>query len=100
MALQVKKKLNEQEVACVKGAIQAARAGKASLTQLAHAHDLAESAWLSGVTGELREHIHNMTPKPPMRVEAKSILLGIISGIFTHYLFRWAEPNGNGKIQD
>lgn len=96
----MKKKLNDSEIACIGSALKAAREGRASLTQLAHAHDLAESAWLSGVTGELRGHIHSMTPKPPMRMEAKSILLGIVSGIFTHYIFKWSEPKEDRRIED
>ena len=50
------------------------------------AHDLAEDATLNGTLGELRTHIRNMVPRPPLHAETKGVLLGVVSGILTHYL--------------
>lgn len=85
----MKRELTPDEIGHLTTAVRAARKGEATLAQLAHAHDLAQGAMLNGTVGELRGHIRAMTPQPPMRVEAKSILLGVLSGILTHYIFRW-----------
>jgi len=85
------RELTQNEVGHVKAALQAARKGGATLEQLAHAHRLAEDACLNGTVGELREHIHRVTPQPPLRMEARSIFLGVMSGIVTHYIFKWSE---------
>jgi hypothetical protein len=76
-------KLSPVEVAKIQAALAAARQGRATLEQLAHAHRLAEGQNLNGTLGELREHIRRMTPAPPLRNEAKSIMLGVISGLLT-----------------
>ena len=78
------KKLSPAEISEVQHTLAEARAGRATLAQLARAHDLASGADLNGTLGELREHIRGMTPRPPLRDEAKAILLGVISGMFTH----------------
>jgi hypothetical protein len=82
------KKLSPAEISEVQHTLAEARAGRATLVQLARAHDLASGASLNGTLGELREHIRTMTPKPAMRDEAKAIFLGCISGVFTHLLLR------------
>ena len=82
------KNLNNAQVAEIQQAITQARAGRATLSQLARAHDLAEDACLSGTLGELRGHIRAMTPRPVFRMEGRDILLGVISGVFTHLLLR------------
>ena len=82
------KKLSPAEVAEVQKVLAEARAGRATLAQLARAHDLACGADLNGTLGELRDHIRAMTPRPALRDEAKAIVLGCISGVFTHMLLQ------------
>lgn len=76
-------RLTSSQVQEIRRALADARQGKATLKQLAHAHHLAEHQQLNGTLGELRDHIRRMTPSPPLRNEAKSIILGIISGVIT-----------------
>jgi hypothetical protein len=78
------KKLTTSEIAEVERTLALARAGQATLTQLARAHDLACGADLNGTVGELREHIGRATPRPPLRDEVRSIVLGFLSGLATH----------------
>lgn len=82
------KPLAPSQVAEIQATLTNARAGRATLSQLAHAHDLAEDACLNGTLGELREHIRKMTPRPVFRMEGRDILLGVISGVFTHLLLK------------
>jgi hypothetical protein len=82
------KTLTINEISEIQHVLDEARAGRATLVQLARAHDLASGASLNGTLGEIREHIRAMTPKPAMRDEAKAIFLGCISGVFTHLLLR------------
>ena len=84
------KKLTQAELAEIQKILVDARAGRATLPQLAHAHELATCANLNGTLGELHEHIRRATPRPPLRDEASAIFLGIVSGVFTHLLLR--EP--------
>lgn len=65
-----------------------ARSGRATLGELAAAHDLAAQAGPSRELGELREHLRRMVPAPVARTEAKSIVIGIVSGFLTHYLLQ------------
>lgn len=78
------KKISPVEIAEVERTLTLARTGRATLAQLAAAHDLANGASLNGTVGELREHIRRATPKPFARDEAKSIFLGFLSGLVTH----------------
>ena len=80
------KALTPAQVVLIQETLAHAREGKATLAQLATAHDLAEGATLNGTLGELRFHIRAMVPAPPMRAEAKGVLIGIVSGILTHFL--------------
>ena len=82
------KTLTAAQIAQVQKTLTEARAGRATLTQLAVAHDLATGADLNGCLGELRAHMRSMVPAPPMRAEAKGVLLGIVSGVLTHMLLR------------
>jgi hypothetical protein len=82
------KTLTPAQIAEIQKALAQARAGRATLSQLAHAHDLAEDACLNGTLGELREHIRAATPRPLFRMEGRDILLGVISGVFTHLLLK------------
>lgn len=76
------------EIAEIRHTLTEARAGRATLAQLARAHDLANGASLNGTLGELRDYIRAMTPRPAMRDEAKAIFLGCVSGVFTHFLLQ------------
>jgi len=87
------KKLTPAELAEIQKILVEARAGRATLPQLALAHELATGANLNGTLGELREHIRRATPRPPLRDEARAILLGIASGVFTHLLLRNRTPS-------
>ncbi len=80
------KQLSQPELVQIRTALEAGRRGRATLTQLAAAHDLATAGQLSGCLGELRDLIRACTPTPPFRNEAKSIILGVISGIFANML--------------
>jgi hypothetical protein len=90
------KSLTPEQVALVKTTLDHAREGKATLCQLAAAHDLANGANLNGTLGELREHMRRMVPAPPMKMEAKAVVLGIVSGVLTHYLLN-GVPTGEDK---
>lgn len=83
-------KISSDEVGSIQRALNDARFGRATLKQLAHAHDVCEthsaSHNLSATIGELREHIRKLTPAPPSNTITsifKSLLLGTISGIIT-----------------
>jgi hypothetical protein len=86
------KVLAPAEIATVQKTLAEARAGRATLSQLARAHDLANNADLNGTLGELREHIRRATPAPPLRDEARAIVLGVIGGVFTHLLLGKRTP--------
>lgn len=79
-------KLTPAQIQEIRQALTDARQGRATLKQLAHAHEMAEGQQLNGTVGELRDHIRRMTPAPVMKTEAKSILLGVISGVITWFL--------------
>ena len=76
-------KLSAEEFAHVKKAIVDAEAGKATLPQLARAHHICERVGANDTLGEVRKHIRRYVPTPFMRTEAKSVLLGVISGVIT-----------------
>ena len=80
------KTLTPAEVAQVQEALALARQGRATLVQLAVAHDLASGAGLNGTLGELRAHMRQMITPPPLHDSSKHIVLGVISGILTHYV--------------
>ena len=73
MKNEIMKKLTPEEITSVQNTLALARQGKATLAQLAAAHDLANGANLNGTLGEIRFHIHRMTPQPILSSEAKPI---------------------------
>jgi hypothetical protein len=79
------KTLSPVEAAQVKSTLALARSGRATLVQLALAHELASGSGLNGTLGELREHMRRMISPPPLHESSKHIVLGVISGIITHY---------------
>ena len=70
------KVLTPAEIAQVQKTLALARAGRATLSQLAQAHDLANGADLNGTLGELREHIRCATPRPPLR-DVEDVVIGM-----------------------
>ena len=85
------KKLTPEEIAQIQGTLALARQGRATLVQLAVAHDLVIGAVLNGCLGELRAHIHRMVSPPPWHVEGKDMALGVASGFLTHFLLQAAS---------
>lgn len=83
------RKLTRPEALVVRKALDDARSGQATLTQLAHAHDLAEDGCLSGCLGELRQHIRNHTPEPvssPIKSAIGDLIIGAFAGVLTHHM--------------
>jgi hypothetical protein len=80
--------LTKEEIAQIQGVLALAREGRATLVQLATAHDLAIGAVLNGCLGELRAHIHQMVAPPHYHMEGKDIALGVASGFLTHFLLQ------------
>ena len=80
------KTLAPAEAAQIKSTLALARQGKATLVQLATAHELASEAGLRGAMEELRAHMHRMVAPLPLHDATKDVVLGIISGILTHHL--------------
>jgi hypothetical protein len=73
--------------------LDAARRGGATLVGLAQAHEIAVDHKLHSVIAELRRHIRSMVPDPNdgRTRSARDILLGVGSGIVTHYALKAAE---------
>jgi hypothetical protein len=80
------KTLTPAEVAQVQSTLALARQGRATLVQLAAAHELAGEAGLRGTMEELRAHMRRMVTPLPLHSATKDIALGVISGILTHHL--------------
>jgi hypothetical protein len=79
----------------VRKALDAARADGASLAQLMAAHQIAEKWKLVHVVAELRQHVRHMIPDKRLHISTtNNILLGIVSGVFTHYLLKAMEKRG------
>jgi len=87
------KSLTKEKVAEIQATLVLARQGKATLVQLATAHDLAVGAVLNGCLGEIRSHIHRMVSPPLFHTECKSLALGVASGFLTHFLLRSSSSN-------
>ena len=73
--------LTPVQIAQIQETLAHARAGRATLAQLAAAHDLAEDATLNGTLGELRTHIRAMTPCPPQPSRTRNLLWGFVGGL-------------------
>ena len=82
------KNLTPAEVTQIQETLALARQGRATLPQLAVAHELANGAGLNGILGELRAHIRQMVSPPPLHDSSRNIALGVISGILTHHLLK------------
>jgi len=88
-----------QDVATMRAALDAARQGGASVSQLAHAHELAEKHHLPTVTAELRAHLRHVIPDPMNGhlPTARMICLGVISGVVTHLVLRLSSLRRKGS---
>ena len=84
------KTLTKDEIAQIQGTLALAREGRATLVQLATAHDLAIGAVLNGCLGELRAHIMRMVSPPPWHMEGKDLAIGVASGFVTHFILQAA----------
>jgi hypothetical protein len=82
------KTLTKDQIAEIQATLALAREGRATLVQLATAHDLAIGAVLNGCLGELRAHIFQMVAPPRYHMEGKDIMLGVASGFLTHFLLQ------------
>jgi hypothetical protein len=82
------KTLSKSEASEIQKTLDLARSGKATLAQLAVAHDLAVNGTLNSCIGEIRAHIRRTVTPPPWHMEGKEILLGVASGFLTHFLLR------------
>lgn len=80
-------------------ALDAAREDGASLAQLMEAHQIAEKHKLVYVVAELRQHVRHMIPDKRLHISTtNNVLLGIVSGVFTHYMLKAIEHRrGNRK---
>ncbi len=97
------RKLTTDEVRTIQRALDDARKGRATLSQLAHAHDLATLAahngvYLNGTVAELRRHIHNLAPEPVTNNAGISLIndtvVGTISGIVIYYILKGMNRHG------
>jgi len=84
------KTLTKEQIAQIQGTLALAREGRATLVQLAEAHDLAIGAVLNGCLGELRTHIMRMVSPPPWHMEGKDLAIGVASGFVTHFILQAA----------
>lgn len=59
------------------------------------AHQIAEKWKLVHVVAELRQHVRHMIPDKRLHISTtNNIVLGIVSGVFTHYLLKAMEKRG------
>jgi hypothetical protein len=80
--------LTKAQAARLKYTIEIAREGKATLPQLANAHELAQQAGLVNCAAELRAHIRAVAADHdvPHQRAGRDVLTGVISGVITHAL--------------
>jgi hypothetical protein len=82
------KKLSPGEIQLLQDTLKAARGGRATLTQAATAHDLAQAAELVHCSAELRAHIRELAAdhSEPKRKAGRDVFTGVVSGVMTHVL--------------
>lgn len=83
---------SEEEQLIIRRAVDAGRTGSATITLLAQAHDIASRHNMLATVEELRRHIYALLPHPgPSPLSRKAIfytiILGLISGIATAFVF-------------
>jgi hypothetical protein len=85
-------KLIPDQISQLRHTIAIAREGRATLPQLAGAHELAQGAGLPGCAAELRAHIRAVAADRDAPIAARpvhhDVALGVISGLMTHVLIR------------
>ena len=73
----------------VKSAVARGRAGRATISELAAALDLAATGGLPGCAGELRGHLlRKLGTAPRASSMGRDVALGMATGILTHYLLQ------------
>jgi hypothetical protein len=80
-------KLTREQIIQVKQAVDLAREGRSTLSQMASAHELCEGAGLEGCAAELRGHMREKLD-PGHHGAGRDLLLGVASGALTHYVLR------------
>jgi len=81
--------LTQNEVSRLRDTIASARGGRASLTELASAHEIAERAGLPGCAAELRSHIRAVAADhhaPDQWNIGRDVATGVVSGVITTLL--------------
>jgi hypothetical protein len=80
--------LTKAQTARLKYTIEIAREGKATLPQLANAHELAQGAGLPNCAAELRAHIRAVAADhhEAHHATGQQVATGVISGVITHFL--------------
>lgn len=73
----------------VKSAVARGRAGRATISELAAALDLAAAGGLPGCAGELRGRLQQKLGTAPRAATiGRDVALGLATGTLTHYLLR------------
>jgi hypothetical protein len=84
--------LSPEQATQLQHTITIAREGRATLPQLADAHELAQRARLPGCAAELRAHIRAVAADRDAPIAARpvhhDVALGVISGLMTHVLIK------------
>jgi len=79
-------KLTNSQIVQLQQTLERARDGRATLIELAQAHDLALGAGLTACSAELRAHIRTRAADHdvPHKRSGRDVLTGVISGMLTH----------------
>jgi len=79
-------KLTKDQSLAIEKTIKLGRDGRASLVQLAKAHELCQGAGLTACSAELRAHIRTMAADHDVahKRTGRDVLTGVISGMITH----------------
>lgn len=80
--------LTKEHALGLRETLSRARSGRATLGEVAAAHDLAAAAGLAGTSAELREHLRRRIDPARARSVSRDVLLGVASGALTHYLLK------------
>ena len=85
-------KLKPDQITQLQHTLAIAREGRATLPQLASAHELAQGAGLPGCAAELRAHIRAVAADRDAPIAARpvhhDVALGVVSGLVTHALIK------------
>ncbi len=78
----------DKEFAELQTTIGKARGGRATLLELARAHQIADESNLPGCAAELRAHIRAVAADhhEPISRAKRDVFMGIVSGVLTHVL--------------